>query len=196
MERISINSVIFLGCGAVGSLIASHLNCDPAIPYDLVDDDTVGRSNLGTSIYEEVHLGMPKVNALGHLLYRRNRRKCEARLITVTQKMIKILWFQKGLEHLTPTRLFIDTFDNPVARNLTREIGEHVIHIGVSPDHTGSIIWNEIYPELDISFDRGDNPVCTNQLGAPIIRLTAMHAVNIIEHFLRTGEKLNKGVTL
>lgn len=189
-----INSIIFLGCGAVGSLIASHLNCDLNIVYDLVDDDTVERSNLGTSIYEEVHLGMPKVNALAHLLYRRNRRKCEVFHLTLdgrTKK--KVLPIPVSL---TRNSLMIDTFDNPSARNLAREIGEHVIHVGVSPDHTGSVLWNEIYPELDISFERGSNPVCTNQLGAPIIRLTAVHAVNIIEHFLRTGEKLNKGITL
>lgn len=187
-----VNVIVFAGCGALGSFIASHLNVPETIEYVLIDDDVVEEQNIGTSIYEKVMVGIPKVQALGTLLYRRNRRRCRVSKRTI-ENYIDLRCAAGG--HYDDD-LVIDTFDNPVARNTTRGNSYNVLHCGVSPDFTGSILWDEIYPELDISFERGENLVCTNQLGASIIRLTAIKSCDIIETYLATGEKLNTGVTL
>ena len=186
---MTINTIVFAGCGALGSLIASHLNCDPSIEYVLIDDDIVEQQNIGTSVYETIQIGIPKVQALGTLLYRRNRRKCQVIRETITRLPVKGGPYGGDV-------LVVDTFDNPRARSLTRYACPNIIHCGVSPDFTGSILWNELYPVLDIEFERGANPVCTHAIGAQIIRLTAVHSSNIIETYLQTGQKLNRGVTL
>lgn len=179
-----IRTIVFAGCGALGSLIASHLNAPEEIEYVLIDDDVVEEVNVGTSIYEKIQVGIPKVQALGTLLYRRNRRKCRVEHGTLTK-----------LQFFNVDYLVIDTFDNPKSRNLTLH-NKNVLHCGVSPDFTGSILWDEVCPEFEVEFERGESAFCTRQVGAQILRLTAVHSSNIIEVYLATGQKLNRGVTL
>jgi hypothetical protein len=185
---MTINTIVFAGCGALGSLIASHLNCDPSIEYLLIDDDVVEESNIGTSVYETVQVGTPKVQALGTLLYRRNRRKCKIHRITFTMGVIGLVGGDNNL--------IIDTFDNPRSRNITKWLTANVLHCGVSPDFTGSILWDEVCPEFEVEFERGESQFCTRQVGAQILRLTAMYSCLVIEEFLRSGTKINRGVTL
>lgn len=179
-----INTVVFAGCGALGSLIASTLNTPETIEYILIDDDVVEEANIGTSIYEKIQVGIPKVQALGTLLYRRNRRKCRIEHGTLTK-----------LQFFNVDYLVVDTFDNPRSRNLTLR-NKNVLHCGVSPDLTGSILWDEVCPPFEVEFERGESRFCTRQVGAQILRLTAVHSCNIIETYLTSGLKLNKGVTL
>lgn len=186
---IEINTIVFAGCGALGSLIAYHLNTPDTIEYILIDDDVVEEVNVGTSIYEKIQVGIPKVQALGTLLYRRNRRKCRALRKTVKEPLI----------YASRVTLVVDTFDNPKARNMTKGDGFRtcdILHCGVSPDLTGSILWDEVCPPFEVEFERGESRFCTRQVGAQILRLTAVHSCNIIEAYLATGQKLNKGVTL
>lgn len=179
-----VNTIVFAGCGALGSLIASHLNCDPEIEFVLIDDDIVEEVNIGTSVYEMIQIGIPKVQALGTLLYRRNRRTCYGQNTTVRREMT----------YIPDDHLVIDTFDNPRTRNFTRTCS-NVLHCGVSPDFTGSILWDEVCPEFEVEFERGESQFCTRQVGAQILRLTAIKSCDIVEAYLASGIKLNRGVT-
>ena len=54
-----------LGCGAIGSSAATQLASSGAINFFLYDMDKVENVNVGVSQYDNRHVGIEKVNALG-----------------------------------------------------------------------------------------------------------------------------------
>jgi len=183
-------TLIIAGCGALGSIVALHL-ATPDRRFLLIDDDRVEEHNIGTSAYSTHHMGALKAVVLAEVLW----RKCEVQSRAITRTMDRPL-DQSGLwsENIA---LVIDTFDNTEARAFTCGL-EHVaaaysrvptLHVGVSEQRTGAVMWDEDYTLPESQFTRGENPVCTHHLGRRILRFTAAVAAEAVERFLETGEK-------
>lgn len=168
--------IIYLcGCGALGSQIAMAI-AQPGLEFVMFDDDRVGEENIGTSAFYPHHVGTMKAISLAEMVYLKSRTR--ARPIIKTLERIQPLW---GAD------LIIDTFDNVQSRMYT--CGMDTVHVGVSEDRTGAVIWDEVYTLPPREFERGHNPVCTHQLGRGILRYAAAVAAGVIERFMDTGEK-------
>lgn len=172
--------IILAGCGAIGSRIAMEM-CNLEFEWLLIDDDHVGRENIGTSAFFEQHIGQQKAVALAELMWRKGRVIAKPYPRTLSKAV-------SSLCEPSQIDLVIDAFDNPKARRLT--IASPVtVHLGVDVGEVGSVIWDRHwqYPALD--FERGTNPICTNHLGDLIIRSTVAVAVYSIRQYLDQGVK-------
>lgn len=176
--------IVFAGCGALGSTIAMMI-ANPDRLCVLIDDDRVEERNISTSAYFRHHVGLLKVDALGDLLFRKNK--------TLSSRYAKTLTSTVGYiagpiakSHKPPSVLVVDTFDNNEARILTQDGLLPVVHVGISEQRTGSVEWNGDWVPID-GPPRGQNPVCTHHLGWSIIRATAAVAAASIELFLVEG---------
>jgi hypothetical protein len=153
----------------------------PGRDFVLIDDDVVEDVNLGTTPYFTFHVGVPKVVALAELLYR--RAECRA------LPMAETLERKQQILRIAPD-LVVDTFDNAYARALTHNLFVPTVHAGVSEDRAGAVLWDLGYV-VPQGLPRGQNPVCTHDLGRPILRTVALCAANVIERFLADGAQLN-----
>lgn len=172
--------IAICGCGALGSQIAMLLAL-PGREFVLIDDDVVEDVNLGTTVYFTFHVGVPKVVALAELLYR--RAECQALPVPETLER------KQRILRIAPD-LVVDTFDNADARALTHNLFIPTVHAGVSEERAGAVLWDLGY-KVPQGLPRGENPVCTHELGRPILRTVALCAVNVIERFLADGARLN-----
>jgi hypothetical protein len=169
--------IILCGCGSVGSKIALELSSLDN-EWILIDDDEIEPENVPVSAYLHDQIGQTKVIALAELLWRKNR--------VIAKPYSKTL--SRNVHQIFPDGLVIESFDNPAARLLTINPFKHadhpVIHIGVDLGEVGSVVWDVHYRLPEIDFNRGNNPVCTRQAGANIIRFTVTIAVYAISQYL------------
>ena len=181
--------ILLCGCGALGSQIALHL-ARPEIEFVLVDDDRVEETNIATSAYAQSHIGMMKARALATMLWQKN--KCKADTYIETLVPADVLW----IRFIQPD-LVIDTLDSAADRSITLALKSYmgVIHAGVSADRTGEILWNKDYKLPTVRVPRGHNPICTHELGAPILRFTAALCANIVEDWIETGNERSVVIT-
>lgn len=163
--------IILCGCGALGSRLALEL-CNLQEEWVLIDDDQVEIENIGTSAFYRQHIGQDKAVALAELMWRKNR--------VIAKPQVKEL--QSPLD--SKEGLILDCFDNPYSRLLTISPKTHTLHIGVGEGEVGSVIWDKDYTKPSLDYERGNNPVCTHELGDLIIRLTVAVAVYSIRKFL------------
>lgn len=177
-----MTTILLAGAGALGSQIALHL-AFPERQFLIVDDDGVEEPNLWTTAYDSRHLGRSKAKSLAMLLARK-RVWAIGLDITLTPESIA-----QTLQAYQNISLIVDTLDNFESRALLNEAGLPVVHVGVSEFLTGAITWGELeLPES--TTPRGQNPVCTRDLGRGILRLTAALAANAIEDFLGEGNPI------
>ena len=172
---------IFCGCGAIGSRLIIELAAllDEVM---IIDDDIIEESNIGTALFYQYAIGTPKVRWLQEELYNKYGKLIGIRDATLNETICTMSFWRPGM-------LVIDSFDNPVARRLT--ITADTLHVGVGEQGNGAVMWDEIYPEPSVDYQRGHNPVCTNQLGRQIIQLTAAVAVGVILEYVETGLRNN-----
>lgn len=186
------------GCGALGSAIALHLAL-PENSFMLIDDDRVSENNVttGTSVYYHHQIGARKVDCLSEMLWLKGHAIADTRAETVDERNV-VGMMDAPLNNIGDIAIYVDTFDNVASRRLiTSHFGNPVLHVGVSINRTGMVAWDEDFPLGDPADDedRYSNPVCTNQLGAPILRLTSVVAVSAIEMYVATGETNNFLIT-
>ncbi len=175
--------IAICGCGALGSWIALFL-ARPEIEFLLIDDERIEEHNIATSAYYSHHVGAWKANVLAEMVWRKGQSRA-----TVSTHTLKV-WTP---DKLLRSAVVVDAFDNVAARNLTRT--SNTFHVGVSEDRTGAVEWDKNYTLPMQQFERGQNPVCTHHLGAPIIRFTAACAAGEIERYLATEERRSFFVT-
>lgn len=176
-------NLIFMGCGALGSQIAMSIHLQDKIEKVVfVDDDKVGPENIGTSYYYLSHVGQHKARVLSSLFY----QKWRVEVVSVTRTIEAENDKPKYGNHLV-----IDTFDNPRSRIVSIGSADHVLHAMVGHNQQGSVLWGEDYPLPEITYERGESGICTNALGATIIRLTAAYAASSIDEFLRNERKFS-----
>lgn len=172
--------LILCGCGALGSRIAMEL-CHLRHDWVLVDDDVVGKENLGTSAFWEEHITMLKAQALAEMMWRKGKTVARAYPKTLAPAGIKML-----LREVSDV-VVVDCFDNPRARLLVSDLLVPTLHVGVGQGYTGSVVWDYHWTSPDVDYERGHNPVCTNQLGDDVIRFTSNIAVVSLKSYLIGG---------
>lgn len=169
--------IVFAGCGALGSLTAWKLR-DHLVEFGgvlLIDDDEVRKENLKTSAYLSHHVGMLKAEALAEMLYSEVGVRAKVFTEEFTEGHASILG-----------GLVIDTFDNMESRVATSHLPlpcEAILHVGVNDQGMGSIEWDNIWVPTK-SLPRGQNPVCTHQLGRPILSRTSKRAAYAVREWL------------
>lgn len=174
--------ITLFGCGAVGSQLALHLASED-IEFKLVDDDIVEENNIATSAFFPYQIGVSKATALANLLWR--KAKCRS---TATDRTMRNE--QDMARQCENTLLAIDCFDNMEARRLTMlvPIDTDVLHVGVSREGSGSILWSRDYAHY-LGAPRGSDTFCTHLAGRDIIRLTAVVAAHVVQQWLDSDVK-------
>lgn len=171
-----MNNIIMAGCGALGSQIAWQI-ANYSDVFTLYDDDKVGEENVynGTSIYSRQHIGQLKVMALQSLL----AYKYNVIASTINRTV------DKQISGQTPSYdLIVDCFDNVEARSHTMGCRIPVVHVAVGEHGMGMVQWDDEFQLPENAVPRGQNPVCTNELGRNLILFTATVASVIINNFL------------
>ena len=176
------------GCGALGSQIALHIALQNDHFY-LIDDDRVGLENVGngTSLYHSSHVDKYKAVVLAEMLYRRAWAYATPDTTTFDAARRRII--EEAHKNILNDRLLvIDAFDNAEARRETMNLAVPTLHVGVSANGTGAVLWGEQYILQPNAPARGQRQVCTHALGRQILRFTAAVAAGIIDHFRDTGD--------
>jgi len=179
-------SVLFAGCGALGSQIAVAI-VRSYWSVHLLDNDIVEEGNVtsGTTAYSYHQIGRPKVYALAEILYRRYGVDYGPKKCFTYEKRAESIDLFKGYD------LVIDTFDNAASRVLTMS-APCVVHAAVAPNMTGIVVWDKSYSPPQTT---AVNEVCTRDLGRIVIRFTAAVAACVIESWADTGVKQMRVVT-
>lgn len=179
------DNIILCGCGALGSHIAMDI-ADPNRAMTLYDDDRIEVINVstGTTIYSDEHIGQMKARALSAILVRKYRSGIIHPIIKTVSKPPTPLVLSKS-----PVDLIIDCFDNIEARAHTVVAGVPTVHISIGEHGIGAIEWDDVFQLPSEGYPRGENPVCTNQLGRNLILFTSTIASIIINKYLSTGKR-------
>ena len=183
-----MTNIILCGCGALGSNIAMGIVRD-GDTITLYDDDKVDEVNVrtGTTIYSMIHVGKLKVDSLARTLVRKYDLYASYPINKTVNSLIQI---RRTSTSPLPD-LIIDCFDNREARSYTigYKFGVPVVHVSVGEQGLGAIEWDDVYELPESGYERGENPVCTNELGRDLILFTSTVASIIINQYLSNGEK-------
>lgn len=188
-----MTNILICGCGALGSNIAMNILA-PEHNYTLIDDERVEQENLQTTVYNSSELRVLKVDALASQMI----FKMGAHLFTTSFPVIplrKTLQDHKRIQRKLSTlrwsdNLIIDTFDNIEARSYTTKFPDiPTVHVSIGEHGIGAIEWNNVFNLPTEGYPRGENPICTNELGRNLILFTSTVASVIINKFLATGVK-------
>lgn len=172
-------NIVIAGAGALGSQIIHHL-ARPTLHFIVADRDKVEQQNIRVSVYDNSQIGRHKAEVAAEIATKRGA-SAEARVIHVADA--------KDLsgENID---LLIDCFDNVPARAVTTQSGVPTVHVGVGTEGNGMIMWDDHY-SLPPTPEATGNPICTNALGATILRRTALRAAEIIDHWIATDDKVS-----
>ena len=178
--------IAIVGAGAVNSLTTDLFAAD-GIEIHVFDDDDVEDANIGLSAFHQEHVGMSKAHALCDLLRDKYNIQAFSHRMTITSK--------EDIMAVNPT-LVIDGLDNVESRLFTHGLGVDTVHVGVSHERHGEVVWDEHYVVPDTYNKRGEGEViCTRAAGKKIIRFVSVVAAQIIEEYLDEGTKRTVLVT-
>ncbi len=172
--------IAIAGVGAVGSMFANSIAHLHNVTLFFLDDDVVERENIGMSAFTPMKIGMNKAEAMAWILQETYNIRFNAIPGTVELKEM--------LESLQ-VDLLIDAFDNVDSRRLTRGLSIPTVHLGVSEERIGEVVWDEHYSLPDNAPARGEEGICTRAAGRPIIRGVAAFGVRIVEQFIDNGTR-------
>lgn len=175
-----MSNIVLCGCGALGSYIAMQIAREGDF-FMLYDDDKVERVNVrtGTSAFSWEHVRQYKARALGSMLM----RKYGATANPITRTV------DYPVAYPAECNLLIDCFDNIEARAMTTIAGIPALHVSIGEQGLGAIEWDGVFQLPSQGYERGENPVCTNELGRNLILFTSTVASIIINKYLSTGVK-------
>lgn len=176
-----MTNIILCGCGALGSHIAMGIGRH-GDRFTLYDDDKIEHVNVqtGTSAFSFENIGRWKSRTLAAMLVRKYGVDAENSTRTVANPMA-----------FSPDNcdILIDCFDNIEARAFTTVAGVPTVHVSIGEHGLGAIEWDDVFQLPSQGYARGENPVCTNQLGRNLILFTSAVASVIINKYLSTGKK-------
>ena len=180
--------ILIAGIGAIGSYLTLFL-ARPEYELLLWDDDRVEEENIATSAFMEHHVGGYKAIIASEMAAGKG---CAAQYRTSTLEYLGEL----SDSELDSIQLLVDCFDNaPSRRKLTGFMAIPTIHIGVSEENSGSVIWDDCYQLPEDGYERGFNPVCTHDLNRRVLRMVADAAAGVVEDFIESGIKRNVSLT-
>lgn len=142
-RKLNYNYVL-LGCGAIGSNLATALVRQGAQHITLVDNDRVDVTNLSTTVYTLNDVGVTKVYALSQHLWAINP---DVDIVCHHYKLTHERWpkFPKN------DAIVIDCVDNVETRRLITARFPDALHVGIGGNY-GEAIWGPDYcvpPEPD-----------------------------------------------
>jgi len=172
--------IAVVGVGAVGSMFANSIAHVHNVSLFFLDDDVVERANIGMSAFTPETIGMNKADAMSWMLDEYFNIRSTAIPGTVESSNV--------LEELG-VDLVIDSLDNVDSRRLTRGLSIPTIHLGVSVERIGEVVWDEHYSLPEEAPARGEEGICTRAAGRPIIRGVAIFGVRIAEQFIDDGTR-------
>jgi molybdopterin-synthase adenylyltransferase len=187
-QKITQNNITICGAGTLGGNLSENLARTGFVNLQIIDDDKVEERNLTNQPYFSSDLGQFKVKALSQSLF----RAAGAKVTGANQR----LTLGNGEKLLRNSHLVIDAFDNSDSRKAVKEIcgknGIPCLHLGMSPDGCGEIIWNETYI---VPPDSLDDP-CGKPTSRNLSLLVCAAATESIMAFFENGEKKNFTVTI
>lgn len=175
---MDVNQISIYGLGTLGSnLMVLLARTVPGRRFVGYDFDVVESKNLANQNYFREHIGLPKVKAMQILLSRLNN-------VNYSPVVRRV----ESVHKPAPNELWIDCFDNTESRALF-PIGEYpILHIGISPEGTGEIIWAKNY-----SAPGPVNPnapeICTNPLMSGLTQIVVGLAAQTIINYLTHDHK-------
>jgi molybdopterin-synthase adenylyltransferase len=175
--------VTLCGIGTIGSQVGLNLLLSrPELDLRIVDRDRVERRNLATQIYEEAHIGLPKVDAFFGVVYN---------IIEILPKLLSGEHGDvRGMSRDVSADLVIDALDNYESRDAVTKasVSRNIVHLGFSPERVASILWDETFSVAKTE-SMLDDDVCE----LPALRywlqgVTGIMTANILG-FLESGKK-------
>lgn len=181
-----MRKIAIIGVGALGSMIADQLSARETELY-FFDDDTVSKDNIRLSAYSINNVGEFKAKALQNILAQKYGDIHQGFNITI-----------EGIHDVTNQimpDLIVDCLDNVATRKIFHLTGIETVHVGLSIEKHGEVIWDEVMVFPENAPKRGEEVICTREVGRPIIRMTSTIATRIIEEFFLNGTKRSVLVT-
>lgn len=176
------------GAGTVGANLLENLARMELGPLRVVDADRVEARNLRNQPYTTLQLKQPKPAALAELLF----YAAGVQLETVERR----LRADNARSLLRGSTLVVDAFDNSESRAAVQEacraLGIPCLHVGLSRDAYGEVIWDERYA---VPSDGDGLPACLE-----ITRNLALFVVSVatesVRSFLQDGTRRGFAITL
>ncbi|HEV8190795.1 MAG TPA: ThiF family adenylyltransferase [Ktedonobacterales bacterium] len=188
VERMGAARIVVCGGGALGSHLTENLVRQGVRHLAVIDDDRVEAHNIGTQVYEEGDIGVPKAE----VLRARGFRAAGVEIVAITKRLTE----QNVAKLLRDADLVCDTFDNSASRGLvTVHCREHVVaclHLGVNADY-GEVRWNEVYR---VPGDVLTGNACDYPLARNLVLFVVALGGEAIARFLVEGERQSYSFTL
>jgi molybdopterin/thiamine biosynthesis adenylyltransferase len=188
MARMGAARVIVCGAGALGSHLTENLVRQGVCQLTVIDDDRVEAHNIGTQVYEEGDIGVPKAEVLRARCF----RATGVEIAAITKRLAE----QNAAKLLRDADLVCDTFDNSASRGLVtahcREQGIACLHLGVNADY-GEVRWNEGYR---VPGDVLTGNACDYALARNLVLFVVALGGEAIARFLVEGERQSYSFTL
>jgi molybdopterin/thiamine biosynthesis adenylyltransferase len=187
MGNIEKAVVAICGTGAIGSNLAMNLARQGFSSLILIDRDRVEPHNLGTQVWCEPEVGLPKAECL------RNRLFDELGLETVAKS--KEFTSRNARKLLQGATVVAESFDNSESRKAVRDYSMNEVlsclHVGMSADYA-EVIWNDYYKVPSSA----EQDVCDYPLARNLIILAVAVASECLIRYVVMGEKKNYTITL
>jgi len=183
-----MKDITICGAGTLGANIAESLARMGWKSLTVIDRDRVEERNLFNQPYGNGDIGQPKVKALSTALY----RAVGAEVNGIFREMTA----GNGEKLLAQAEFVIDAFDNSESRKVVMEACEALrkpcLHIGISNDGYGEVIWNERY-KVPVA---GQGDPCDEPLSRNLSLIVVAMASEVILKWSREGDKKDYCVTL
>ena len=187
LARARACRVAVCGAGALGANVAESLARQGFARLRVIDRDRVEERNLSTQPYTRADIGVLKVRALAHALYRALGVELDARADALTVANAGRL--------LGASDLVVEAFDNSVARRAVRDYclqaGVACLHAGLAGDYA-EVIWNESYRVPSAAQD----DVCDYALARNLVTLTVGVVCESVVAFVAAGARPSYTLTL
>lgn len=176
------------GAGTVGANLLENLARMAIGPLRVIDCDKVEARNLSNQPYTTLQLQQSKPTALAELLF----YAAGVQLETVERRLRADN--ARGL--LKGSKLVVDAFDNAESRaavqSACRELGLPCLHVGLSRDSYGEVVWDERYrvPE-----DSDGLPACL-EISRNLALFVVAVATEAVRSFLDSEARREFAVTL
>ncbi len=187
MAKINTYAITVCGAGAIGANVTENLARAGYGNLTVIDFDRIEEHNLSTQPYYKSDIGGFKAKVLANSLY----RAIGAKITTHTQR----LTVENVATLLKGANLVIDAFDNSASRQILKDYslqtGVDCLHAGLAADY-GEVIWNGDYRVPSSAKE----DICDYPLARNLVMLTVAVTCEILTHFLATGDRPNRSITL
>lgn len=190
LEKFQSPRVTVCGAGSLGANLTESLARQGFAKLTSIDRDRVEIHNISNQPYLLSDVGAFKTTILTNFLYRAVRVELIAKNVELNEKnCIKLL---KGAD------LVVDTFDNSTSRQIVKDTCLNLyipcLHLGMSGDGYGEVIWNENYQVPNDQVVQ-DDP-CNYPMARNIVTLVVAIGCEVITKYILDWKQENYTITL